>query len=266
MAAKTESSGKARSVGYSVKWALVPLALLVAASGYAGEGDADSTLAFTFAYSPKTGAADLAQGYKKHLEWHVEKNDPILWYAWFVVQGDRVGHFVDGAYDVTGAEFDARPDPAGDAAHARENFSPVVETEYRRIYRLRRDLGTSSFLEERRPSPLMQVIYYHVHPGKQAVFETAASAIAEAACDSGIDYALYEMLTGADGALYAMYVPLQGFQAFDEPLTSLELVARSLSPAEELSFASTSLAQATSSTESEVWQYRSDLSLIPEER
>lgn len=232
--------------------------------GQAQQSDSDAMLAFTFAYSPSGTAVDLASGYKKHLEWHKARNDPILWYAWFVVEGERIGHFVDGAFDVTGAEFDARPDPAGDAADAVENFLPTARMQYRRIFRLRKTLGTSSFLEERRPSPFLQVVYYRVYPGRQVRFEAAARAVARVARQAGIEYAMYEMLTGAEGPLYAMYVPLRGFGSFDEPMTSLERVAESAGLNLELTEAMQDLTVAAPSSRSEVWQYRSDLSLLPE--
>ena len=236
--------------------------MLAAAAGARGQ-DAGATLALTFAYSPRESATDLAGGYKRHLEWHIANNDPILWYAWFVVEGDRVGHFVDGAYDVTGAEFDSRPDPAGDAADATATFLPAVQMEYRRVFRLRRDLGTSSFLEDRKPSALMQVVYYHVKPGAQIQFEAAASVIAGAARQKELDFTLYEMLTGASGPLYAMYVPLDGLRSFDDTAVSLESVARSAMKKNTLASALADLAVATRSTTSEVWSYRADLSLIP---
>lgn len=243
----------------------VSVVIILGSGAIAGGQDADATLAFTFSYSPKTSAADLASGYKKHLEWHTARSDPILWYGWFVIEGDRLGHFIDGAYDVTGAEFDARPDPAGDAADATENFLPVAQMQYRRIYRLRRDLGTSSFLEDRSPSSLMQVVYYHVYPGAQLKFEAAASAVADASRRKGMQYALYEMLTGTSGALYTMYVPLTGFESFDSTGVSLESVARTAMSVEASSSTLADLAKVTISTNSEVWRYRADLSLIPEQ-
>ncbi len=226
--------------------------------------DRDATLAATFSYSAKISVRDLADGYKTHLEWHVAKNDPILWYAWFVIQGDRLGHFVDGAYDVTGAEFDARPDPTGDAADAVVNFAPHVDLQYRRIFRLRRDISTSTFLEDRNPSPLMQVVYYYVNPGRQLDFEAAAAAVAAAANGEDVDYAVYEMLTGAMGALYAIYFPLTGLTSFDSTGTSLEAVAKRTMAGSELDMAMQNISDGTYKTVAEVWQYRADLSLIPE--
>lgn len=241
-------------------------AILMSLGNSAGAEDRDTPLAFIFAYTPTKGAAHLADGYKKHLEWHVENNDPNLWYGWFVVEGEQLGYFIDGAFDITGAEFDSRPDPASDAEDATENFLPVADSQYRRIYRLRADLGTASFLEERRPSPLMQVVYYHVRPGKQLVFEEVLSEIAEAARRASLPYAIYETLTGASGAVYSMYVPLNGFGDFDTVVLSIEAVARAALSREQVPSAMTRIAIAAESTNSEVWQYRSDLSLIPEQR
>ena len=251
------------------------LAAAAAAAPAHAQDDGETTLALTYAYSPKGSGDDLARGYKKHLEWHVARNDPILWYAWFVVEGNRLGHFVDGAYDVTGAEFDARPDPAGDAADAIETFLPVAHPEYRRVFRLRKDLSTSTFLEDRNPSPLMQVVYYHVRPGMHRQFEEAASAISStissavssatpSAAANTADYTLYEMLTGMDGPAYVMYAPLQSFASFDDAALSLARVAQSAMSGDELRAALANIVAATASRHSEVWQYRADLSLIPD--
>jgi len=243
---------------------LLLIAFLAVFSGHAKGQDGDATLALTYAYSPKENAADLVNGYKRHLQWHTANDDRILWYAWFVIEGDRPGHFIDGAYDVTGAQFDSRPDPAGDAADAIANFLPFADMQYRRVFRLRRDLGTSSFLEDRNPSPLMQVVYYQVNPGTQSQFEAAVATIAAAAQRKGLDFSIYEMLTGTSGPLYAMYVPLDGFRSLDNPATSLELVAQSAMPGEASSLAMADLVIAARSTRSELWQFRPDLSFMPD--
>jgi len=236
---------------------------MMALCNYTGADERVSPLAFTFAYAPKSNPTDLANGYKKHLEWHVEINDPILWYGWFVVEGDRLDHFIDGAFDITGTEFDSRPDPAGDAKDATANFSPTATPLYRHVNRLREDLSTSRFLEDRNPSPLMQVVSYHVRPGKQVVFENALDEIAEAALSANLAYAVYESLTGTVGTVYSMYVPMSGFGDFDTTANSLESVARATLYGETLSSAMNDIADAAESTRSEVWQYRSDLSIIP---
>jgi hypothetical protein len=239
-------------------------ALLMAISDLTGAEERGSPLAFMFAYTPKTGAKELANGYMKHLEWHDEINDPILWYGWFVVEGDRLDYFIDGAFDITGDEFDSRPDPAGDAEDASATFAPTAAPVYRQVNRLREDLGTSRFLEDRNPSPLMQVVYYDVKPGKQIIFEDALQEVARAARPEGLHYAVYESLTGTSGTVYSMYIPMAGFRDFDNSAHSIESVARATLSGDSLASTMTGIAAAADSIYSEVWQYRSDLSLVPE--
>lgn len=215
-----------------------------------------------FAYKATGTQAELADGYRKHLVWHIERDDPTLWYAWFVVAGERLGEFVDGAFDVTGAEFDARPDPAGDAADATRNFSPYATPKYRRIYRLRTDLSTSTFLEDRSPPPLMQVVYYSIAPGRQLEFESAARTISDN--EDNYPYTFYEMLSGAESPLYVMYIPLHGFAGFDGGVSSLEAAAAGTLSTAELSESMQKISLAATASRTEVWQFREDLSLIPQ--
>ena len=58
------------------------------------EGDA----AFLFAYSVREGQMNnFVEGYKKHLQWHIDKKDPLPWSAWFVFTGNRLGLFIQPA-------------------------------------------------------------------------------------------------------------------------------------------------------------------------
>jgi hypothetical protein len=63
-----------------------------------------------------------------------------------------------------------------------------------------------------------------------------------------------------------MYVPLNEFGDIDTAALSIESVARSTLSGEQASSAMTRIAIAAELTYSEVWQYRSDLLLIPEQR
>lgn len=241
---------------------LLFLMLVCATNSLAFGQQTGDRLALTFAYKATGTQADLADGYRKHLEWHSERNDPLLWYAWFVVEGERLGEFVDGAFDLSGADFDARVDPAGDAADATATFSPFATAQYRRVYRLRADLSTSTFLEDKTPSPLMQVVYYSITPGMQAEFEAAARTIRDSA--DSLPFTLYELLSGGQLPLYAMVVPLQGFSGFDVGAVSLEGVATKALTGESLRETMRKISSAATTSRAEVWQYRADLSLIPD--
>ena len=69
------------------------------------EGDA----AFLFAYTVREEQMNnFVEGYKKHLQWHMDKNDPLPWYAWFVFTGNRLGLFIDGTFGISFEAFDNR--------------------------------------------------------------------------------------------------------------------------------------------------------------
>ena len=224
--------------------------------------DTTDRLALTFAYKATGTQADLADGYREHLEWHSKRDDPLLWYGWFVVEGERLGEFVDGAFDLTGADFDARLDPSGDAADAAATFSPFATAQYRRVYRLRADLGTSTFLEDKTPAPLMQVVYYSVKPGMQPEFEAAAKTVSDRA--GNFAFTIYELLSGGQLPLYVMVIPMQGFSGFDGGAASLETVATQAMSGTALRETMRKISSAAVSSRAEVWQYRADLSLIPD--
>jgi hypothetical protein len=68
---------------------------------------------------------DLANAYKKHLEWHKQAADPWTWYAWQVISGEKSGSLVD----ITVVQWEAlnKPvDPAADLADFNRNVAPEV--------------------------------------------------------------------------------------------------------------------------------------------
>src|SRR5688500_15061252 len=68
--------------------------------------------AHLFAYVPKDGdEARFDEGYRTHLDWHRDKRDPLVWYGWYVANGERVGMFIDGSFGAPFAAFDQRVDP-----------------------------------------------------------------------------------------------------------------------------------------------------------
>jgi hypothetical protein len=68
--------------------------LLLGSSSLRAQGDpgpADN-VAFVSGYLPRLDQeARFDAGYRRHLEWHAEKGDSLVWYAWTVVAGERIG-------------------------------------------------------------------------------------------------------------------------------------------------------------------------------
>lgn len=79
-------------------------------------------------WNPKPGMKQqFTEGYKRHLQWHKEANDPWQWYGWFFISGPRTGQFMDATVDRTLADFDNPIDPAGDGADNEKNTMPYAD-------------------------------------------------------------------------------------------------------------------------------------------
>ena len=105
--------------------------------------------AYLFAYYPKEGKrTDFEEGYRRHLDWHSQKNDQLVWYAWYVIFGERLGFFIDGTFGITIKAFDERVDQKGDRADFAKTTAPFSDPVFRNNYRLRAELSTGYLLED----------------------------------------------------------------------------------------------------------------------
>jgi len=66
---------------------------------------------------------ELANAYKKHLEWHRQAADPWTWYAWQVISGEDIGTLVDLTV-VQWGDLDHPVDPAADLADFNAKVGP----------------------------------------------------------------------------------------------------------------------------------------------
>lgn len=72
---------------------------------------------------------NFENGYKKHLEWHKENNDPWNWYGWYIVSGERLGQFVDATFDHSWGDFDKAINPSGDRVDNKLHVVPFAEVQ-----------------------------------------------------------------------------------------------------------------------------------------
>jgi len=237
----------------ALAWA-APAAAQVPASTR-DSGDA----AHLFAYWPKKGMEDrFDEGYRAHLRWHRAKRDPLVWYGWYVYDGERAGMFVDGSFGAPFAAFDRRVDPAGDGADADRNVTPYADAAFRASYRLRRELSTAFPLEQWKPTQRIQVFHYTLHAGTRARFERALSAArANLSKRSGAPaYTWYEKMVGGAAPEFMLMIARDGWKSYDEHSDALDdLVGQARLQ---------DLAAAVGEVRVETWLYREDLSLIPE--
>ncbi len=238
---------------------LLALALSAPAAAQSSASTRDSgDAAHVFAYWPKKGMEDrFDAGYRTHLQWHRSRRDPLVWYGWYVYDGDRAGLFVDGSFGAPFAAFDHRVDPAGDGADADRNVTPYADTAFRASYRVRRELSTGFPLEQWKPTKRVQVFRYTLHAGTRTRFERALSAArANLAKQAGAPvYTWYEKVVGGAAPEYMLMVARDDWKSYDEHSVALD----DLVGPERLQ----DLAAAVDEVRVETWLYREDLSLIP---
>lgn len=242
--------------------ALFPLVIALSAPAAAqapvsrDSGDA----AHLFAYVPKKGMEQrFDTGYRAHLQWHRARRDPLVWYGWYVYDGDRTGLFVDGSFGAPFAAFDRRVDPAGDAADAERNVAPYADTAFRASYRVRRELSTGFPLERWQPSRRAQVFHYTLRAGTRARFERALLA-ARASLQrppGAPPHTWYEKIVGGTAPEYMLMVARDDWTSYDTHAVSLDELVTDPARLEDLT-------AAVAQVRVETWLYRDDLSLIPE--
>jgi hypothetical protein len=249
---------------------LLPLATLCTLPAVAQ--DARSTrdtgdAAHLFGYLPKDGMrAQFDAGYRKHLEWHAAHADPLVWYGWYVTHGPRAGMFIDGSFGAPFAGFDQRVAPADDAKDAERSFLPFGQPTFRASYRLRRDLSTGFPLERWQPTQLVDVHRYRVKLGRSSHFELLAKRMRTALDASGakdVAYTWYQGVAGTATPEYMLMVARKGWAGFDGAPGDLEGVLATLDDATTRRELLMGIAASVDEVTSEVWQYRSDLSLVP---
>ncbi|UII34653.1 hypothetical protein LVD17_12625 [Fulvivirga ulvae] len=245
------------------------LLILVSMSAFSQSGDVSGEAAYIFAYYPKENAKELFEtGYKEHLEWHKEKQDPLVWYAWYVQSGNRLGMFIDGSFGISHSAFDNRVDPAGDGKDFAQTTAPFAESVFRQVYALDRSLSTAYLLEDHKPSGAIEVFHITVHPGKEMIFEKAMRTLKEAAVKQKAvpEYTLYKLLSGGEHAGYLMMVPRKSFASFDQQILSIADLSQQVLSGSKALEANNHISTSVRKIESESWSYRADMSVIPSGR
>lgn len=224
------------------------------------------TAAFLFGYHLKPGMqAQFDEGYRRHLRWHEDRKDPLVWYGWYVASGERAGMFIDGTFGAPFAAFDQRVEPRADAADFAQTSAPFADTAFRSTYRLLPDLSTGQLLEDRRPSPHVEVVHYVLHPGMERTFEEVIGKLAAALRQTpgAPVHTWYELVVGGESPSYMLMVPRQGWADYEAAPRALSAVLERAYGADRAQALRQSLAAAVVRATSELWSYRQDLSLLP---
>jgi hypothetical protein len=231
---------------------LLLLAVGLAARPAHADGDAAS---FTIYRVMPGRAGPFAEGYARHIRWHLDARDPWPWYVWQIASGPLHGHFAGGTFDHPWAEHDRRPRPAEDAADHRRTIDVHRDGGNPRTLTRRRDLGGTLPLLE--TAPELVVIEVHAAPGRRGDVENAARRLATLA-GAEARFAWYEVVVGGAPA-YLLFVPLA--RASELPNAHLDRLWRA--PAAQLSAVRAEvdrLTAASAAIDSTLLRFRADLS------
>lgn len=223
--------------------------------------------AHLFAYRPKPGMeSQFDAGYKRHLDWHRTHDDPLVWYGWYVTHGPRMGMFIDGTFGAPFAALDNRVAPAEDGKDADRTFLPYGDPTERTVFRVRRDLSNGTPLEQWQPTRMVQVYTYKVRIGRSERFEKIVKRM-RAALDTTkpkSSFTWYEGIGGTPTPGYMLMVARDGWASFDEGRGGLEGVLAWVEDPTVRQQLLEGYAASVEDVQSEIWSYRSDLSLIPQ--
>lgn len=212
-----------------------------------GHGDA----AFLFGYRAKPGMeADFAEGYRRHLAWHAERQDSLAWLGWSVISGAGLGMFVDGVFGARFQAIDDRVDPQGDARDAALNVTAYADAVYRYVFRLRRDLSSAARLEAARPAAMQKVVHVRLPPEGVHAFERGLERLGDDA--QFLDYAVYELVAGGAQPAFLLVIQLDAFAQLEDATRDPSRAALRLPGV------------AVVHAESEIWLYRPDLTYVPQ--
>lgn len=250
-------------------YALAVGVLLVMCSVAAGEAKAQEqtgTAARIVVIKPKEGMQkQFEDGYKRHLDWHRRNKDSWVWYGWQVVAGPRLGYFVDGTFGHRWEDFDAAVAPAEDAADNALNVAPYGDFLSLGHYILRPDLSRGNLLEDRKPSPLLELLHYHVRPGREGDFEEVVSKFHQGSARSNPArrYTWYQLINGGEQSTYLLFLPRNKLSELQASQKSLALLLAEMYPAQEAQRLSGLLTSSVREVRSETLRYRADLSYFP---
>ena len=206
---------------------------------------AASQWAYLFEYEiPPAHRAAFDAGYRRHLDWHRNAGDPIDWYGWDVVTGERLTVFVDGAFGLDNEAFDNRVDPAGDRRDFAENVPSEAIATSRRVFRHRPDLGNTEF-PGGGASPFIEASWYRLSPDCSGFESHLVSSLRAYRQAERLPTAVFELVSGGERPAYLVLAATTGFSS--------------------LVNAEAAVTRCVARVYTETWRYRPDLSYFFEQ-
>lgn len=233
------------------------LGLAVMTTEVLGQKSDKNLARFTFIVAKEGMQKQFEDGYKRHLEWHIDNGDQWNWYGWFIASGNRLGYFVDATFGHDWAEFDKPVDSAKDVADIAINVLPFARfyTQFTCVYLPEFSNGTEANLS----SSLPQNIYFKIKPGFELTFEKFLAELNKdwQKSEPKQNYLWYRIEDGGESPQYLLFLPHKNFT---EKQKSENFLAKlwSRNPTAQTLFQTS-----VDSIRNETLRYRSDMTFIP---
>jgi hypothetical protein len=225
----------------------------------------DGNLAQIFFQKAKAGAqAQYTAGRQRHMAWHKAKGDTWAWFTWEILTGERTGTYVVGSFGHAFKDFDGRGEfEAEDAADAVMNTGPFVESTTQSLYVRRPDMSAPE--EAGVPTRFAHVIHFHVKPESVNDFVEAARKLGEAAkkVQSPARPEWYQLFSGGMGPEFVIVLPSNSWAELP-PTKTLDAIAEEALGKTNGAALVMAFRKAVRYTDSELLEYRPELSYVPE--
>ncbi|MGH9747144.1 MAG: hypothetical protein ACRD59_13680 [Candidatus Acidiferrales bacterium] len=240
--------------------------VLLGAVSVAAQSQPGTVAALEF-QTPKNGAVTQYEaGRKQKVEWHKQQKDTEPLYVWEIISGDSTGTYIVGRLNQHWADLDKPTVPdAADLDTYRKLIASNVQSLVTRYYQLMPKVsnpmpggGTTKYDE---------IITYHVRGDRDSDFRSALERFTEAIqkTKTPIYYSWFELVNGGPGGTFVLSIPHTNWADFEDN-PSIKPFRDILKDAFGASEADSILKRVDASVEnveSEIIQFRDDLSYIP---
>jgi hypothetical protein len=207
------------------------------------------------------------QGRKQKADWHKQQKDPSPLYVFETLTGQNTGTYLVCRFDLHWADMDKPPVP--DAADAEEYTKVVgsyVQTVTDQYYEFMPKLSNAD-AASMGPAKFTEFVTFHVKREKTEEFRSALARIAEGAKKSSWPnhYEFYELDFGGRAGTFVLTESHPSWADFEEKPDAKPLrhMLEESFGAAEADAVYTRLMGAIESEDTEILQYRPDLSYVP---
>jgi quinol monooxygenase YgiN len=240
--------------------------VLLGAVSLAAQGQPGNLAALEF-QTPKNGAVkEYEAGRKQKVDWHKQQKDSQSLMVWEIISGDQTGTYIVGRLGQHWADLDKPSVPdAADLETYRKLIAANVQTLVTRYYQYMPKVSNPA--SGAGPAKFSEIITYHVRPDRETEFRSSLARITEAIqkTKAPLNYYWYELVNGGPGDTFVLSIPHANWADFeDNPnVKPFREMLKDAFNAVEADIIIKQLDASVQSSESEIIQFRDDLSYIP---